>query len=40
MGLDATIPWVAADGHPSTAQERREFWRVGYEQVDLDSYLT
>ena len=39
MGLDATIPWVAPDGHERTLEERLEFRRVGYEPVDLDQYL-
>jgi anhydromevalonate phosphate decarboxylase len=36
MGLDATIPWVAPDGHERTAEERAEFRRVDYAPVDLD----
>jgi 2,5-furandicarboxylate decarboxylase 1 len=40
MGLDATIPWSAPDGHQRTLAERAEFMRVGYEPVDLDQYLS
>ena len=39
MGLDATVPWVAPDGHQRTLQERAEFLRVDYESVDLSTYL-
>ncbi len=39
MGLDATIPWVAPDGHERTAEERAEFLRVDYAPVDLDGLL-
>jgi UbiD family decarboxylase len=39
MGLDATIPWVAEDGHPRTQEERAPFLRVGYVPVTLDRYL-
>jgi 3-polyprenyl-4-hydroxybenzoate decarboxylase len=38
MGLDATVPWIAPDGHERTLEERLEFARVGYEPVDLDDY--
>jgi len=36
MGLDATIPWVAPDGHERTAEERAEFRRVDYAPVEPD----
>ena len=39
MGLDATIPWVAPDGHERTAEERAEFLRVDYAPVDLGGLL-
>jgi hypothetical protein len=39
MGLDATIPWIAPDGHQRTLEERLEFLRVDYEPVDLVDYL-
>jgi 2,5-furandicarboxylate decarboxylase 1 len=39
MGLDATMPWIAPDGHERTLEERAEFLRVDYEPVDLDHYL-
>ena len=39
MGLDATIPWIAQDGHERSAAERADFSRVGYEPVDLALYL-
>lgn len=39
MGLDATIPWIAPDGHERSEQERAEFLRVDYAPVDLDDYL-
>jgi len=39
MGLDATIPWIAPDGHERSAEERADFSRVGYEPVNLDDYL-
>jgi 2,5-furandicarboxylate decarboxylase 1 len=39
MGLDATIPWVAQDGHLRTHEERAAFLRVEYSAVALDSYL-
>ena len=39
MGMDATIPWIAQDGHERTLEERIEFMRVDYEPVDLDLYL-
>jgi 2,5-furandicarboxylate decarboxylase 1 len=39
MGLDATVPWIATDGHERPFEERAEFLRVDYEPVDLDSYL-
>ncbi|MCR4405305.1 MAG: UbiD family decarboxylase [Anaerolineae bacterium] len=31
MGLDATIPWLAPDGHWRSEEERAAFWRVEYE---------
>ncbi|MDY7041830.1 MAG: UbiD family decarboxylase [Chloroflexota bacterium] len=31
LGLDATIPWVAPDGHLSSEEERAAFRRVAYE---------
>jgi 2,5-furandicarboxylate decarboxylase 1 len=40
MGLDATIPWEAHDGHERSLEERFEFLRVDYEPVDLDDYLS
>jgi len=39
MGLDATIPWIAPDRHERTEQERAEFVRVDYPEVDLEAYL-
>ena len=39
MGLDATIPWTAHDGHKRSAAERADFSRVDYEPVDLEPYL-
>lgn len=39
MGLDATIPWLAPDGHERTLEERLEFMRVDYAPVDVASYL-
>jgi 2,5-furandicarboxylate decarboxylase 1 len=40
MGLDATVPWVAPDGHERSLEERAEFLRVDYQPVDLESYLS
>jgi 2,5-furandicarboxylate decarboxylase 1 len=40
MGLDATIPWIAPDGHERSEAERAEFLRVNYTPVDLDGYLS
>jgi 2,5-furandicarboxylate decarboxylase 1 len=34
MGLDATIPWRAPDGHVRTPEERAEFHRVKYPHLD------
>lgn len=31
LGLDATIPWIAPDGHLSSEEERNAFRRVTYE---------
>jgi UbiD family decarboxylase len=39
MGIDATVPWIAPDGHQRTLDERLEFLRVDYEPVDLEDYL-
>jgi UbiD family decarboxylase len=39
MGLDATVPWIAPDGHERSFEERAEFLRVDYEPLDVDSYL-
>ncbi len=39
MGLDATIPWVAQDGHLRTPEERAAFLRVDYAPVAMDDYL-
>lgn len=40
MGLDATVPWIAPDGHARTPEERAEFLRVSYEPVDLEDYVS
>jgi hypothetical protein len=39
MGLDATVPWVAPDGHVRGLEERVEFLRVDYGPVDAAWYL-
>jgi 2,5-furandicarboxylate decarboxylase 1 len=39
IGLDATVPWVAQDGHLRTPEERAAFLRVEYSAVDLGTYL-
>ena len=39
MGLDATVPWIAPDGHERTFEERAEYLRVDYEAVDLGAYV-
>lgn len=39
MGLDATIPWMAPDGHLRTPEERAAFLRVEYSAVELGAYL-
>ena len=39
MGLDATIPWLAPDGHERTLEERAGFQRVDYRPVDLHHYV-
>jgi UbiD family decarboxylase len=40
MGLDATVPWIAPDGHERSLEERSEFLRVDYQPVDLESYFS
>jgi len=40
MGLDATVPWVAPDGHERTLEERAEFLRVDYQPVALEDYVS
>jgi UbiD family decarboxylase len=39
LGIDATISWIAPDGHERTLEERAGFMRVDYEEVDLKDYL-
>lgn len=39
MIIDATIPWLKADGTERTPQELAAFHKVGYETVDLDKVL-
>lgn len=39
LGVDATIPWTAADGRAHTPAEIEGFYRVGYGGVDLAEYL-
>jgi UbiD family decarboxylase len=39
MGLDATVPWVAPDGHVRELAQRAEFLRVDYAPVELSEYL-
>ena len=39
MGLDATVPWIAPDGHERSLEERVEFLRVGYRDVDFEEYV-
>ena len=39
MGLDATIPWVAQDGHQRTPEERAAFLRVRYAPVTVEDYV-
>jgi len=39
MGLDATVPWMAQDGHLRTPEERAAFLRVDYAGVELEAYL-
>jgi 2,5-furandicarboxylate decarboxylase 1 len=39
MGLDATVPWMAQDGHLRTPEERAAFLRVQYAGVELEAYL-
>jgi 2,5-furandicarboxylate decarboxylase 1 len=38
MGLDATIPWYKPTGELRTMEERGEFRRVGYGEVDIAAY--
>jgi len=40
MGLDATIPWYKPTGELRTREEREEFKKVGYEEVDVAVYRT
>lgn len=39
MGLDATIPWTDHDGRLLSEEERQDFCRVPYQEVDLTRYL-
>jgi UbiD family decarboxylase len=39
MGLDATIPWTDAAGHPLAPEEREGFQKVPYEAVDPARYV-
>jgi UbiD family decarboxylase len=39
MGIDATIPWTAPDGHERSLEERAEFMRVDYAPIELEGYL-
>lgn len=39
MGLDATIPWRAPDGRLRSVEERREFQRMRYPDVDISDYV-
>lgn len=38
MGLDATIPWYKPTGELRTKEEREEFKKVGYGEVDIAVY--
>jgi UbiD family decarboxylase len=38
MGLDATIPWYKPTGELRTREEREEFKRVRYGEVDIAAY--
>jgi UbiD family decarboxylase len=39
MGLDATIPWDDATGRTLGQEEREDFYKVRYDEVDLSAYL-
>jgi UbiD family decarboxylase len=39
MGIDATVPWIAPDGHVRDLAERAEFLRVDYAPLDAAQYL-
>jgi 2,5-furandicarboxylate decarboxylase 1 len=39
VGLDATIPWHTQDGRLRSEEERAAFRRVGYEAVDVGTYV-
>ena len=39
MGLDATVPWMMADGQRRTPDEIASFAKVGYPPIDLADYV-
>jgi UbiD family decarboxylase len=38
MGLDATVPWYKPTGELRTREEREEFKKVGYKEIDIAIY--